>query len=100
MENQNRNPPRILKQIQADAGSQMKGRLKIFFGYAAGVGKTYAMLQAAHEARGKGIDVVVGYIEPHTRPATMELVNGLEQLPVMEATVSLRLSMCCTLMVV
>ena len=42
-----------------------QGRLKIFFGYAAGVGKTYAMLEAAHQAQKQGIDVVVGYVEPH-----------------------------------
>ena len=47
-----------------------RGRLKIFFGYAAGVGKTYAMLEAAHQAKNQGIDVVVGYIERHTRPDT------------------------------
>ena len=41
------------------------GRLKIFFGYAAGVGKTYAMLEAAHQAQKEGVDVVVGYVEPH-----------------------------------
>ena len=44
----------------------------------AGVGKTYAMLEAAHEAKKQGIDVVAGYIEPHARPATAALVNGLE----------------------
>ena len=58
------------------------GRLKIFFGYAAGVGKTYAMLEAAHRAKAAGVDVVAGYIEPHTRPETMALLEGLEQLPV------------------
>lgn len=57
-----------------------QGRLKIFFGYAAGVGKTYAMLEAAHQARKAGIDVVVGYIEPHSRPETERLVQGLEQV--------------------
>ena len=48
-----------------------QGRLKIFFGYAAGVGKTYAMLEAAHQAQKQGIDVVVGYVEPHARPDTL-----------------------------
>lgn len=43
------------------------GRLKIFFGYAAGVGKTYAMLEAAHQAQKEGVDVVVGYVEPHAQ---------------------------------
>lgn len=58
-----------------------RGHLKIFFGYAAGVGKTYAMLQAAQAAMQRGIDVVAGYVEPHARPQTSELLNGLEQIP-------------------
>lgn len=57
------------------------GKLKIFFGYAAGVGKTYAMLEAAHQAKREGLDVVVGYVEPHARPDTLALLNGLEILP-------------------
>lgn len=57
------------------------GKLKIFFGYAAGVGKTYAMLEAAHQAQKEGIDVVVGYVEPHARPDTLALLDGLEILP-------------------
>lgn len=60
---------------------QRQGHLKIFFGYAAGVGKTYTMLEAAHNASKQGIDVVVGYIERHTRPDTLALLDGLEQLP-------------------
>ena len=52
------------------SGEPARGRLKIFFGYAAGVGKTYAMLEAARRAKASGADVVVGYIEPHTRPET------------------------------
>lgn len=61
-----------------------KGRLKIFFGYAAGVGKTYAMLQAAHDAKKSGIDVVAGYIEPHVRDETKALVEGLEIIPTLK----------------
>lgn len=64
-----------------DAEHARRGHLKIFFGYAAGVGKTYAMLQAAHAAKRRGVDVVAGYIEPHERPATARLVRGLEQVP-------------------
>lgn len=56
------------------------GRLKIFFGYAAGVGKTYAMLEAAHQAQKEGVDVAVGYVEPHARPDTLALLEGLEVL--------------------
>lgn len=60
------------------------GRLKIFFGYTAEVGKTYAMLEAAHQAQREGIDVVVGYVEPHARPDTLALLDGLEVLPCKE----------------
>ncbi len=60
------------------------GKLKIFFGYAAGVGKTYAMLEAAHQAQKEGMDVVVGYVEPHARPDTLALLEGLEVLPCKE----------------
>ena len=74
-------PEQLLQMIKEDDKDQTRGRLKIFFGYAAGVGKTYAMLKAAHLAKRQGIDVVVGYIEPHSRPETMELLEGLEVLP-------------------
>ena len=78
------NPDQLLKAIQADEENRNKGHLKIFFGYAAGVGKTYAMLEAAHMAKQQGIDVVAGYIEPHARPKTAALLNGLEVLPTKE----------------
>lgn len=58
-----------------------KGHLKIFFGYAAGVGKTYSMLVAAREAKALGRDVVIGYVEPHDRAQTLALMEGLEALP-------------------
>lgn len=58
-----------------------KGKLKIFFGYAAGVGKTYAMLSEAHLQIEKGVKVMVGYIEPHTRPDTIALLSGLAAMP-------------------
>ncbi len=76
-----RDPERILRQIKSGETTHSRGTLKIFFGYAAGVGKTYAMLEAAHAAKDQGIYVIAGYIEPHTRPETMALVNGLECLP-------------------
>lgn len=75
------NPDTILKRIFTIKKEQHQGQLKIFFGYAAGVGKTYAMLKAAHEMKCHGIDVVIGYIEPHARPETTALIEGLEQLP-------------------
>ncbi len=77
------NPNRILKRLQEERQAETRGHLKIFFGYAAGVGKTYAMLKAAHAAQRRGIDVAVGYVEPHQRPQTSELMNGLECLPVL-----------------
>ena len=81
MTEQNRDPQKILKQIQAQQPAT-QGRLKIFFGFAAGVGKTYAMLEAAHSMLSQGVDVVIGYIEPHTRPETMRLTRGLPSIPV------------------
>ena len=66
------------------ADKSRQGRLKIFFGYAAGVGKTYAMLKAAHRAKDQGVDVAVGYVEKHTRPDTLALLDGLEQLPTLK----------------
>lgn len=82
MELPRQDPDQLLHAIRNDASTKKSGKLKIFFGYAAGVGKTYAMLQAAHQAKERGIDVVAGYIEPHARPQTMALLDGLEQLPV------------------
>lgn len=61
-----------------------KGRLKIFFGYAAGVGKTYTMLRAAVDAQEKGSDVVAGYISPHILSETLSLSEKLEHLPKLE----------------
>lgn len=74
------NPDEILEDICAGRQNK-KGRLKIFFGYAAGVGKTYTMLDDAQEQLRCGVDVLVGYVEPHTRPETMQLLHGLPALP-------------------
>ena len=68
MESERQNPDELLRIIKRDENGSNRGSLKIFFGYAAGVGKTYAMLKAAHAAKRRGIDVVAGYIEPHARP--------------------------------
>ncbi|MDP4110073.1 MAG: two-component sensor histidine kinase, partial [Bacillota bacterium] len=73
------NPDLLLQSIQLGEGKR-EGKLKIFFGYAAGVGKTYAMLDDAREQMKNGVDVVVGYVEPHTRPETMRLLEGLPSL--------------------
>ncbi len=81
MATKDRDPERILRQIKSGETAPSRGMLKIFFGYAAGVGKTFAMLEAAHAAKAQGIHVIAGYIEPHARPETMELMKGLECLP-------------------
>ena len=75
------NPDQLLADIQAEEAAQERGKLKIFLGYAAGVGKTYAMLEAAHQRKAAGIDVVIGYIETHARAETEALVEGLELIP-------------------
>lgn len=72
--------PDVLLATLGKKEDRAKGELKIFFGYAAGVGKTYAMLDEAGELLKNGVDVLVGYVEPHTRPETMELMEGLPVL--------------------
>ncbi|MDN6516523.1 MAG: DUF4118 domain-containing protein, partial [Enterococcus sp.] len=62
-------------------GDARRGRLRVFFGFAAGVGKTYGMLAEAHELLLMGKNVVVGYVEPHDRPDTNRLLEGLPQIP-------------------
>jgi two-component system sensor histidine kinase KdpD len=59
-----------------------KGSLKVYLGYAAGTGKTYEMLQEGHRLKRRGLDVVIGYVEPHSRPETSALIEGLEVVPV------------------
>ena len=71
----------LLNAIQSEPPEERRGKLKIFFGYAPGVGKTYAMLLAARQAKERGTDVVVGYLNPHAEPQTMALLDGLERLP-------------------
>src|SRR6478735_4378222 len=75
------NPDELLARVQAEEAKSRRGKLKIFFGAAPGVGKTYAMLEAARKIAKEGINVVVGYTEPHARPETQALVLGLDVLP-------------------
>jgi two-component system sensor histidine kinase KdpD len=74
-------PDDLLARVQAEEERQARGKLKVFLGYAAGVGKTYAMLEAAHQRLDEGIDVVVGYAETHGRAETGLLLQGLEVIP-------------------
>lgn len=76
MQDNRPNPDELLKHIKMTEKNP-KGKLKIFLGYAAGVGKTYAMLDEAREQHKSGVDVVVGYVEPHSRPETIQLLEGL-----------------------
>lgn len=72
-------PDALLREVERD--DVKKGRLKIFLGYAPGVGKTYAMLQDAHVYRKRGSDIVAGYVETHARAETDALLAGLETIP-------------------
>jgi two-component system sensor histidine kinase KdpD len=81
MEGERPDPDRLLEEVKAAAARAQRGRLKIFFGASAGVGKTFAMLAAAQALRRSGTDVVVGLLETHGRTETAALLEGLEQLP-------------------
>jgi two-component system sensor histidine kinase KdpD len=74
-------PDELLDKLQRDEEKRLRGRLKIFFGASAGVGKTYAMLQAARRRHDEGADVVIGIAETHGRSETAALLDGLDVLP-------------------
>jgi two-component system sensor histidine kinase KdpD len=74
-------PDKLLEAIQRQEGQQKRGKLKLFLGMAAGVGKTYAMLEAARKQQSLGVDVVIGYVETHGRKDTDALVVGLPVIP-------------------
>jgi len=74
-------PEALLARVKEEEARANRGKLKVFFGASAGVGKTYAMLEAAREQRADGVDIVVGYVETHKRVETEALLEGLEILP-------------------
>src|ERR1043166_6177490 len=74
------NPDELLARVQAEEKKQARGKLKVFFGAAPGVGKTYAMLEPGRKRAKEGAEAAVGYIEPHARPDTQALVLGLDVL--------------------
>ena len=74
-------PDELLARVQEAETRRARGKLKIFFGAAAGVGKTYAMLEAAREQRAQGVDVIVGWVDTHGRVETQALLGDLEILP-------------------
>ena len=81
MENDRPDPDQLLARVQREERQETRGKLRIFFGACAGVGKTYAMLLAAREQRDEGVDVVIGLVETHGRKETAALLEGLEILP-------------------
>src|SRR5512137_233193 len=74
-------PDTLLARITSEERRKHRGKLKIFLGYIAGVGKTYEMLKAAHLRRAEGVDVRAGYVETHGRKETGALLEGLTILP-------------------
>ena len=74
-------PDALLQRVQAEGARAARGKLRVYFGASAGVGKTYAMLSAARALHGDGVDVLVGVVETHGRAETEALLAGLERLP-------------------
>jgi two-component system sensor histidine kinase KdpD len=74
-------PDTLLAHVQGEERQKHRGKLKIFLGYIAGVGKTFEMLEAAHLRKNEGIDVKIGYIETHGRVETEALVEGIPLIP-------------------
>ncbi len=73
-------PDALLDRVKDEEAHARRGCLKVFLGAAAGVGKTYAMLQAARERKAEGVDVIVGWVDTHARPETEALLTGLDLL--------------------
>ncbi len=81
IKDQRPNPDELLEKVQRENEKAQRGKLKLFFGASAGVGKTYGMLAAARQLRAQGVDVVVGVVETHGRKETQAMTEGLEILP-------------------
>lgn len=75
------NPDELLALLKQEEEQEKRGKLKIFFGMCAGVGKTFTMLQAARVDKSKDKDIVIGYVEPHNRKETNDLIEGFEVIP-------------------
>jgi len=75
------NPDELLASLTSEEEKSKRGKLKIFFGMCAGVGKTYTMLEVARAEKLKGLDIIAGYIETHDRVETEELVKSFELIP-------------------
>jgi two-component system, OmpR family, sensor histidine kinase KdpD len=81
MNDRRRDPDTLLEKVTNEEARRHRGRLKVFFGAAPGVGKTFAMLEAARSKRASGADVVIGWVETHGRAETVALLEGLPRLP-------------------
>ena len=81
MSDERPDPDELLERVQREEAQARRGKLKVFLGACAGVGKTYAMLSAARQLRAQGLDLVVGVAETHGRAETRALLEGLEVLP-------------------
>jgi len=81
MDNDRPDPDQLLARVRREERAETRGKLRIFFGACAGVGKTYAMLSAAREQRSEDVDVLVGVVETHGRKETAALLEGLTLLP-------------------
>ena len=81
MEERRPDPDQLLQRAREEEERKREGQLKMFFGAAPGVGKTYAMLEAARQKRSEGVDIIVGLVETHGRKETEALLEGLEILP-------------------
>ena len=77
-------PDELLAQIREQESAEQRGRLRIYFGSSAGVGKTFAMLQAARKLQADGLDVLAGVVVTHGRSETLALLDGLPVLPLRE----------------
>src|ERR1700704_5298059 len=76
--------PSVAESLLAKAKHDAQARLRLYIGAAPGVGKSYKMLEDAHELRRQGVDAVIGFIEPHGRADTLALVGDLELVPLRE----------------
>src|SRR6202047_5113982 len=74
-------PPSAAESLLARVKEEGRARLRLYIGAAPGVGKTYRMLEDAHELKRQGLDVVIGFVEPHGRAETIALIGDLEQVP-------------------
>src|ERR1700685_2392222 len=79
-----RSPEELLQQIQAEEDYERRGRLKVFLGYASGVGKSFRMLDEGRRRKERVQDVIVGAIQPKTSPETQTVLSKLEVIPLRE----------------